>query len=357
MSEQKKDTRFSRLIKLALKGLRYLVLNNGWLKLIALVISLVLWSGLISQDENLTRNKTFQNVQVTVTGTDAMKRNGFIVTTDLDELLDEVSIVAAVPQLQYNDAEPSAYNLRVDLSRINSSGEQEIRILSSSNRTYGDVVSIVPSTITVDVDEYQTRTRIPVSWDYTGTKPEEWYISDPSIDPDRNIVVSGPRKIVESISRARIFIDYSSIEWKEGTVVNSEELILYNRSGNPVDHSLLSISFENTPIDSIYYEASIYPTETFAIDAETIQITGTPAPGYQVAGIVQIKPDVVSVADKSEVLSQIDELPMERTIDVTGATETEQFPLKVKKPSDSTILSNDTIWVTVEIVPIADGDD
>ena len=53
-----------------LKTLKHIVFHNGLVKLIAVLISLVLWAGLISQDDSLTRDKTWQNVKVTVTGSD-----------------------------------------------------------------------------------------------------------------------------------------------------------------------------------------------------------------------------------------------------------------------------------------------
>ena len=57
----------------------------------------VLWAGLISQDNSLTRDKSWQNVNVSVNGLDTLKRNGFIVVSDLEELLANVSVTAAVP--------------------------------------------------------------------------------------------------------------------------------------------------------------------------------------------------------------------------------------------------------------------
>ena len=111
MSERKNDNGRKSVPAMLLSALKHLVFHNGWLKWIAVLISVVLWAGLISQDESLTRDKTFQNVSVTVTGTDTMKSNGYIVVSDLSELLRDVSIVAAVPQKQYEKADASAYGL------------------------------------------------------------------------------------------------------------------------------------------------------------------------------------------------------------------------------------------------------
>ena len=51
-----------------------------------------------------------------------------------------------------------------------------------------------------------------------------------------------------------------------------------------------------------------------------------------------------------EVLEQMTDLSLERnTINVKNLKETTPFQLKVQKPSEDAILSNDTITVTVEI--------
>ena len=160
MSEVKKKNNRNTWALLR-EGLKHLVLHNGWLKLIAILISVVLWAGLISQDETITRDKSFQNVRVSVIGTEVMKNNGFILATNLDGLT--ADFTAAVPQKQYEAATASVYNVRVDLSRINQSGPQEIQLDKSFSNVYGKVTSITPSSITVDVEDYTIRPRIPVS--------------------------------------------------------------------------------------------------------------------------------------------------------------------------------------------------
>ena len=51
MSENKTTGRFGRIMKTLYRGLKHLFLHNGWVKLLAVLISLILWAGLISQDE------------------------------------------------------------------------------------------------------------------------------------------------------------------------------------------------------------------------------------------------------------------------------------------------------------------
>lgn len=347
MNDKNKKANIKKCLNALTNGLRHLLLHNGWLKLIAILISVVLWAGLISQDENVTREKSFQNVAVTVSGAETLKSNSLIVITDLSELLNDVSITAAVPQMQYEKADASAYNIRLDLSKIKGTGEQEVKLQSTNSSTYGKVTSINPSSITVMVEDYIIRQRIPVSVSPVEDIPEGWYMSTPSVDPAL-IAVSGPRSIVTNISRAKAVIRTDDIEWKEGQIVTSSEIQLFNKAQEAVQSPLISMTSSSLNIDSVLIELNLLPCLSFET-SELIQTTGSVANGYYIKNI-KISPETVTVAARQEVLEQMSELSLERnTINVKNLKETTPFQLKVQKPSDDAVLSNDTITVTVEI--------
>lgn len=346
MNENRKN-RIKRYLNAIRNGMRHLFLHNGWLKIIAVVISLVLWAGLISQDESITRDKTFQDVNVSVTGAEALKNNALIVVSDLEQILGKVTVVAAVPQKQYENAEASAYNIRLDLSRIKGTGPQEVKLLHTNSSTYGKVTSITPSAVTVDVEDYSIRERIPVSVTVNGEIPEGWYMSTPSVDPQL-ISVSGPRSVIQTILRAKAFIDTDDIDWTEGTAITSSAIQLYNRAGEEVDSSLVSMKSSSLTIDSVLIELNILPSKTFEI-SNMIGITGTVAKGYQIKD-VRVSPESITVAAREEVLEQLADLPLERTtVNVKNLNETTKFQIKVQKPSEDAVISNDTVTVTVEI--------
>lgn len=331
-------------------AIKHLFLHNGWLKLTAIAISVILWAGLISQDESLTRDKSFFNVPVNITGTDSAKRNGFIVISDLDNILNEVGITAAVPQHQYENADPSAYNVRLDLSKINGTGEQELKILSSVSNTYGRVTSINPATVNVQVEEYTVRYRIPVSVSVTGQTPTGWYMSTPSVDLPL-ITVNGPKSLVNSITRGKVFLNPDELEWTEGSSLISLPLRLFNRAGDEVSSDLLEISYDNVPADTVIVEQMIMPTKTFDL-TDMITTAGKVASGYEIKSF-QISPETLTVAAHSEVLEQMTEpVLMQRTVNVKNLKETTTYQIKITKPSDESILSNDTVTVVVEVGPI-----
>ena len=348
MSE-KTGFNFKKHLNFLVRALGHIFLHNGWLKLIAVMISVFLWAGLVSQDESVTRDKVFQNVSVNVTGTETLKSNGLIVVSDLDEILKDVSVVAAVPQKQYDNAEASAYNVRLDLSKINDKGEQEVKLLSTNSTTYGRVVSTNPSSVALMVEDYIIRQRIPVSVSIIGEAPEGWYMSTPAVDPAL-IAVSGPSSIVQTISRARAFINTEDIEWKEGTALTSSVIRLYNRQGDEVNSPLLSMTSSSLNIDTVLIEMNLLPSETYEV-SDLVQINGKVADGYRVRD-TRISPETISVAARQEVLEQMTELSLERnSINLDNLEETTVFQLKVQKPSDDAVLSNETVTVTVEIEP------
>ena len=342
--------------KQILKAIKHVLFHNGWVKLIALLISLVLWAGLISQDESLTRDKTWQNVSVSITGEETMKRNGYIVTSFMEEALSGVSATAAVPQKQYDTAEASAYNLRVDLSKINGIGTQELKIQSTANATFGKVTGTTPSSINVEVDEYMVRQRIPISvsigGDYQNGWYHEWYMANPSVDP-KLIAVNGPRTLVQSISIARVFVDPEDLEWTEGTLLATGEIRLFNRAGEEVISPLLGITTEGTTIDTVLIEGTVMPTKSFSV-SDLIETQGTPAKGYKVVS-TKVSPENITVAARNEVMEQMNQPALDRVVNVQDLSETTVFQIKVQKPSEDAVLSNDTVTVTVEIVPDAEN--
>lgn len=352
MSKSSFSARSKEIGKQLLKAGKHVLFHNGWVKLLAVLISLTLWAGLISQDNTLTRDKTWQNVSVSISGADTLKRNGFIVTSDLEEMLSNVTVSAAVPQKQYDAAETSAYNLRVDLTRINGTCEQELRILSTASSTYGKVVSTVPSTVTVQVEEYFVRQRIPVQVDVTGDYKNgwygDWYMPSPSVDPVL-VAVNGPRDIVNTISRAKATLNPENIEWAEGTMQTTSEIRLYNRSGEEVSSPLINITTESVIIDTVLVECSILPAKSFNI-RNLIETQGMVKDGYRVSS-VKVSPETIRVAARNEVLEQMDDIAMDRNINLQDLSETTVFQLKVQKPSEDAVLSNETVTVTVEVEP------
>lgn len=332
-----------------LRRVRAMLLENWGAKLLALFVAVALWAGLISQDPSLTREKQFSNVTVNINGADTLKRNGFIVLDDVDALLDDVDVRVSVPQGQYTNATASNYSVRIDLSRIKEAGEQEVKILSTNTSTYGTVVEIVPSSITVQVDEYITRYRIPVSVVTEGEPPEGYYASDPSADPPI-IAVSGPKSIVSRIVSAQVVVNQATLPAKEGTVRRAMAFTLLDEDGQAIDSDLLQITSESVLVDAIVVEQTVY-SQRIVYLSDLGLVTGEPAEGYEIKG-VYISPGIVTIAGRASIIQDINLLYADGTVSVNGLTQSINKSLRVRQPSTLKYVSTDTVTVAVEIGPI-----
>ena len=67
---------------------------------------------------------------------------------------------------------------------------------------------------------------------------------------------------------------------------------------------------------------------------------------------MKVSPETVRVAARNEVLEQMDELTLDRKINIDDLDETTVFQVKVQKPSEDAVLSNETVTVTVEVEPV-----
>ena len=334
--------------KFCLKALRALT-HNGGSKLLALLLALLLWAGLITQDPNLTRERTFSDVNVTVSGSEALLRNGFIVTSDLEEVLDDVTLRVAIPQMQYQSAQASNYNTRIDLSRISEAGEQSVRIMTTSTNTYGNVLEVSPSEVEITVEEYVTRYRIPVRVNSYGSAPSGFYASTPSADPPM-IAVSGPRSLVDQIVCAEATIELSNIPAREGLNRVAVPFHLLNDEGETIEDDLLEITSESVLLDSVVIEQQLYSLKTIPL-SDTGLIRGTPSKGYEIKS-VSITPDSITVAGNADVLAELDVLYPDDYVDVTGMTQSFNKRLRLRDPGGLNYTSTNIITVAVEIGPV-----
>lgn len=322
-------------------------ITSRWqLKLISLLVALFLWGSLISEDPSLTRPKTFNDVAIKVQNLEFLSKNGYVVTSDLNNL-PLVRLTVDVPQKMLDTVNASNYNLRIDLSEIKGTGQQTVPILYTNSSLYGSVSSLSQRSITLDVDELRTRRRIPVDLNEVGTVPEGYFASAPSINPLR-INISGPRKIIENVARAVATYDVSSLKTAARTQYTAVPFELYDYDGNVVDKSLIKVeSEEGSTIDTMLVEQTLYLYKPIPINANSAY-SGIPKQGYKIKS-VKIEPSSVYVAGSEEVLSSIKALDLENPIDLTNVSDTVIRSVKIIKPTSAYSISQGAVYVTIEI--------
>ena len=325
--------------------------HNWQWKLISVFLAITLWSGLILQDDTLTREKTFTDVTISVLNADTLRHNGFIVVKGLEDL-PTVRVDADVPQKNYGTAAASNYNLRVDLSRIRSTGEQTLNILSTSTSAYGSVSDMSISSITVQVEEYISRSRIPVRLSITGDVEEGFFAGNASVDPVY-VTVSGPKSQVEQVVRCVADYDLSTLSAQTGVERTAVPFRLVAADGSEIDRSLIEVTSESVILDSFIVEQSIYAAKELVINTTDL-VSGYVAEGYVIKRITA-EPATLTIAGSNELIDSLNELHLvemtAQQIDVTGASDTLMRRISLVPPSNAVYLSSDTVMVTIEIAP------
>ena len=337
-------------LKNAPRHIGKLLYHNWPWKLLALFLAVCLWAGLISQDATLTRERVFNDVTLSVTGADTLRRNsGLIVLSGLEEDALSVRLHVNVPQREYNSVSASNYNPRVDLTRITGTGEQTLKINTTSTSTYGSVRAVSPETITVVVDEYVTNYRVPVSINQTGAYPEGYYGGTPSTNPSV-VALSGPKSLVDRITRICVDFDVSRLAAREGKVRTALPMRFLTADGEEVESSLLEVTSADVVLRTIIVEQELYPTRTIPL-SDAVLTEGDPALGYQLKGVT-VSPSVLLAAGETESLAAVETLFIDEPVDISDRNESFTVEVRVKKPSELEYISATSVTLTVEIAPI-----
>lgn len=326
---------------------KYALPNWPW-KLLSLLIAIMLWGGLITQDDTLTREKTFNDVAISVRNSDTLRRNGFIVVSGLNDL-STLKLRVEVPQRMYNTVTASNYDPRIDLSTIKAIGEQTLSVRTTNTTTYGSVSDISVDTVTVTVEEYISRSRIPVRLNITGQLAENLYASSPTSDP-LYVTVSGPKSLVNRIVRCVVDYDLSLVA-NTGTERTAVPFKLVDSLGNSIDTTLIEVTSESVLLDTILVEQNVYASKTLPINTLDIT-TGTPAGGYAIKSIT-VEPAALLVAGSDEWIKNASALQLSdyitEKINVNGATATIHRSVRISKGADVSHFSQDTLLITIEI--------
>lgn len=329
--------------------LRWLTHNWG-IKLGCLAVAIILWAGLIMQDSSLVRTKTFTDVTINVLNEETMLRNGYIVVSGLSpEVLTGLRMRVDVPQRVYDTAQASNYSARVDLSRIRGTGRQTLQVLTTSTSTYGTVVDLSITNIEVEVDEYVTRSRIPVRIATTGTLQEGLYAAAATADPIY-VEIAGPRSKVETVARCVVPYDLSEMPYYVGTERTALPFRLENRDEEEVSQELITTSPLNSgvQIDTITVEQTFYKTVSLPVNVDSL-LSGTPAEGFHVES-VSVEPSQIRVAFSEQTDSTgIGELHPVQPVDIEGLSETKSFSAALVRPADAKYMGLTAVQVTVEI--------
>lgn len=334
MKNNIKKSRFWEMLK---QGLKSFFTKNIAIKVLSLMFAILLW-GYVLMTQNPPRVKTVTDVTVSIEGEADLTTRKLTLRGDRAALLEDVSVRVRTELTSYADISADDITASINLSRITSTGKHTVRIHAKSSS--GDVVSVSPSEIEVEIDTLTTR-NIPIEIHEEGELPEGYWAGDVQLD-SATVLLEGPGTDLAKIVKAVGTIDLTN---RTESLNQSIMLALYDKEGNVVESSIL---FGGMP--TVVAKQEILPSKLVPIDVDGAIIGREELPeNFEIASYgTSLESTLVRIVGDADVIQKIESLSLE-PVDVTGCTESIQQELAINVPEGVRIIGVDSVNLQVTI--------
>jgi YbbR domain-containing protein len=304
-----------------------ILLRNWHLKLSAILLSTVLYTGLV-----FSGSFSDAEIQVRITQTNA-SRDAYVLTGDLGF----VTVRYRVANDQAGAIAADAFQATVDLSAYDMERSPEPQQLPVEVTTDLEGVQILgrePTTVRVEIDSIEVRS-VPVEVDL-GDVPEGLETGEPALSDDE-VEVRGPASIVGQVDRAvaLVAIPASGIDVNEPVLVRPVDV-----RGQPLGVGQLDVDPETVSV-----QIDVEPVETTATVTVRPVIEGTPAPGFALEAL-RVEPSAVTLRGLPEDLAEITDLAT-APLSIEGLSADEEFQAELELPENVTLADGGEATVTV----------
>lgn len=313
-----------------------LLLRNWHLKLSAVLLAMVLYTGLV-----FSGSFSDADLQVPIEPVN-VSRDTFLLTGDLGL----VQVRYRTTNDRVSTVPVDAFRATVDLSEYDldlAPEPQQLEVDVTTDVEGLQVLSWEPRTVRVELDGIDVRT-VPVQVD-TGAIPEGLEIGEPQLS-DTEALVRGPASIIAQVDRLAAFIAISAsgIDFNEPV-----SLVAVDIRGQPIEAGPIEIDPETVSVQVDVEE--LETSKTVPVDP---QISGTPAAGFALDAI-GVEPTTVILVGTSDALSGVTQVQTE-PLSIDGASSDQTFEAALVLPPGTRLEGADedeppVVSVTATIVP------
>lgn len=316
-----------------------LMKDLGW-KLLSVAIAAIMWFMVINITQPVdTRN---YNRPLVIENMDALTDRGLTVG-NLEELKNTkitVKVKAQRTALDRLNQNPEWIEASVNLAELSYAVNGDtvalpVNVSVQGGNTYG-VSSKSPAVVEISVETLATK-ELPIEVNLIGSLEDGTYLSEPTLSAE-TVKISGPASLVNRIVSVQAIIDAEAI--KKNPTVHTE-LVCYDSSGQIV-------AGVTTSVEEIVVSYALHDMKQVPIQVE---ITGTPAKGYQV-GDIYCSPQYATLTGTEDALKELVYLQLD-SIDVSGRTAsvTQTFSLEDYLPEGISLTEDAAshVRVTVDI--------
>ena len=284
---------------------KFKLTTNLGLKIIAFVFSTFLWLIVVNLD-NPVSSRTFTDVPVTIVNDDIITSAG-----DVYQVVGEQKVNVVVYANREVRQRLSAGDIlaTADIKEMDTStGLVPISISIPEYSGRYESAEAVPRNLQIQ-REKSGRKVLALTAEKDGVERDGYIIGNMTVHPE-NVTITGPESVLDQIDRAVASVDVEGISQDEE---KAAELVLYDANNNILNQNQLE---NNLGDDGLTVSIEVLRKKSVPV---TVEISGTPADGYQYTGWT-CEPENVQICGKSDVIADVESITIPSSvIDITGA--------------------------------------
>ncbi|MGM9642586.1 MAG: YbbR-like domain-containing protein [Eubacteriales bacterium] len=255
-------------------------------RIICFLVALGIWIYVVNVTTQDTE-KTFNLIDINVEGMEELQEATNMSLVNLEESKVSVTVKGLRSDIaKLSEKDFSAY---IDISKITEVGKHDLSVSVNLPSTVS-LVSRYPESVTVSVDETIERI-MPIEVDITEYSIENIYeMGIPTVDV-QNVTVTGPSDILNRIKSAKAYINLGTV--LTSTVVRTE-IVLVDKTGNPIDTALLSMDNKTVKVTvPVTMEKTVPLVCGFSVDIDPSEYS------------IRILPGAITIKGDPKVLNSI----------------------------------------------------
>lgn len=317
------------------------LLHNLGLKVMAILFAIILWM-IAAGINNPVGTQVFYNVQVQLTNTNSITAQNK--TYKVKDSTDRVRVTVRAPRTVLEELSDENISAVADCSKMTEGDAVPIEVTINDRYLADSVESIQKDKeyVSLDIEDKKNR-QLSIEVVRNGSLPDGYVTGRVETETNR-ISLSGPESIVNSVARAVVEVSLDSVT---SDVEIEAPIKLLDADGAEITSSDIKKN-----IDSVRVTVPILSTKEVPVEYE---ISGSPADGYAMTGVVSVDPSTVLIAGRESALEEVTsiQIPAER-LDVTDAEESVTESVNIRDYLPSGVSFGDSsfdgmVSVTIEI--------
>lgn len=319
-------------------------------KFLSILMAIALWIVVVVNNENVMRQNTYANIPVTYINQNVLEDDyGLSIIEGGDQV---VSVRVKGPYATLSSLRANNIQVIVDASKFkkpgtytintsDNSSDYTLRISSNDAQSITHKLITSPSSFQIVIDELTTKT-IPITVQVLGEAPAGYIYNDVKAQ-NREVVVSGPKSVVNQIKKAVAIVPEEDSTGLTRTTGLLASFTFLDENNNPVDQTHLTREPNEVNVTIPVYAVAELPLTVTLIGSDTLAADSVKA---------SIEPQTISVYGEEEIISKLTEISLGQLQLGTIRLDDPTTVLPIQLPDGVTRMSGEPTSANVTIVPV-----